>query len=404
VPNFRYRALTQTGDVVGGVITASNAAEVARRIDYLHLVPIDTIVEEKQKRTAHFSFKFGQRARPEDVTIFTLDLALLLKAGARLDDALELLATDSDIDRLQSTISAIRSSVLAGESFAEAVAAFPLLFPPMYVALVKVGEASGSLEQILHVLARERNRAEALRRKLADALRYPAFVLFAAIGVLVFFLMFVLPQFSAVLRDFGAEVDSMAAVFFKLSDFMTANKDLLASAAAIALAAAFLALRQSRLRAALLARISRLPLLRTIFAFHRTALFCRNLDVLLGAAVPLTVTLRILADMMATMGNPTLWNRIVERVRQGGKLSEALTDSTTLPAVAVRMLRLGEETGQLPALAARVADYYETKLQRSLDRFVGLVGPLSIVAISLVVGGLIISVMTSLLSVSQLVG
>lgn len=404
MPNFRYRALTQTGDVVGGVITASNAAEVARRIDYLHLVPIDTIVEEKQKRTAHFSFKFRQRARPEDVTIFTLDLALLLKAGARLDDALELLATDSDIGRLQSTISAIRLSVLAGESFAEALAAFPLLFPPMYVALVKVGEASGSLEQILHVLARERNRAEALRRKLADALRYPVFVLFAAIGVLVFFLMFVLPQFSAVLRDFGAEVDSMAAVFFKLSDFMTANKDLLGSAVAIALAAAFLALRQSRLRAALLARISRLPLLRTIFAFHRTALFCRNLDVLLGAAVPLTVTLRILADMMATMGNPTLWNRIVERVRQGGKLSEALTDSTTLPAVAVRMLRLGEETGQLPALAARVADYYETKLQRSLDHFVGLVGPLSIVAISLIVGGLIISVMTSLLSVSQLVG
>jgi general secretion pathway protein F len=404
MPNFRYRALTQTGDVVGGVIAASNAAEVARRIDYLHLVPIDAIVEEKQKRAAQFSFKFGQRARPEDVTIFTLDLALLLKAGARLDDALELLATDSDIDRLQSTISAIRSSVLAGESFAEALAAYPLLFPPVYVALVKVGEASGSLEQMLHLLARERNRAEALRRKLADALRYPAFVLFAAIGVLVFFLMFVLPQFSAVLRDFGAEIDSMAAVFFKLSDFMTANKELLGSAAAIVLAAAFLAVRQSRLRAAIIANMSRWPLLRTIFAFHRTALFCRNLDVLLAAAVPLTVTLRILADMMSTMGNPTVWSRIVEQVRQGGKLSEALVDSATLPAVAVRMLRLGEETGQLPALAARVADYYETKLQRSLDRFVGLVGPLSIVVISLIVGGLIISVMTSLLSVSQLVG
>jgi general secretion pathway protein F len=133
-------------------------------------------------------------------------------------------------------------------------------------------------------------------------------------------------------------------------------------------------------------------------------LFCRNLDVLLAAAVPLTVTLRILADMMSTMGNPAVWSRIVERVRQGGKLSEALADSAALPAVAVRMLRLGEETGQLPVLAERVADYYEAKLQRSLDRFVGLVGPLSIVVISVIVGGLIISVMTSLLSVSQLVG
>jgi general secretion pathway protein F len=404
MPNFRYRALTQTGEIVGGVISASTAAEVARRIDYLNLVPIDTISEEKVKNASGLRFNFTRRARPEDVTIFTLDLALLLKAGARLDEALELLAADGDIDRLRPAIGAIRASVLAGESFADALAAHPMLFPPVYRALVRVGEASGSLEQILQVLARERTRAEALRRKLADALRYPAFVLFAAVCVLIFFLMFVLPQFSAVLRDFGADVDAMAGVFFQLSDVMIAHQDLLGSAAAVVLAGAFLAVRRPSLRAKAVYHVSHLPLVRTIFAFHRTALFCRNLDVLLGAGVPLTTTLRILADMMATLGGVEVWSRIVERVRQGGKLSEALADSAVMPAVAVRMLRLGEETGQLPALAERVADYYENKLQRSLDRFVGIVGPFSIVTISVIVGGLIVSVMTSLLSVSKLVG
>jgi len=155
------------------------------------------------------------------------------------------------------------------------------------------------------------------------------------------------------------------------------------------------------------AAISRLAILqpvRALLEFHRTALFCRNLDVLLAAAVPLTSTLRILADIMATMGDAAIWTRVVERVRDGGKLSDALVETATLSAMAVRMLRLGEETGQLPVLAARVAEFYETKLQRSLDRVVGLVGPLAIVAISIIVGGLIISVMTSLLSVSQLVG
>jgi general secretion pathway protein F len=404
MPNFRYRALTQSGEMVGGVIAASTAAEVARRIDYLHLVPIDTIVEEKQGRSPRFDFKFGQRARPEDVTIFTLDLALLLRAGARLDEALELLAADDDNGRLQSTIGAIRSSVLAGESFADALGAHPLKFPPIYVALIRVGEASGSLENILQVLARERSRAEALRRKLADALRYPAFVMFSAFSVLIFFLMFVLPQFSAVLRDFGADVDTMAGFFFRLSDTMTAHRDLFGSAAAIFLASAIVVVHRPKLRAAAMSRVSRWPFIRTICTFHRTALFCRNLDVLLAAAVPLTTTLRILADMMGTVSDAPSWHGIGERVRHGGKLSEALADAAILPPLAVRMLRLGEETGQLPALSQRVADYYETKLQRSLDRFVGLIGPLSIVAISVVVGGLIISVMTSLLSVSQLVG
>jgi len=272
------------------------------------------------------------------------------------------------------------------------------------LALVRVGEASGTLEHMLQVLARQRTQAEVLRRKLANALRYPAFVLFAAVGVLVFFLMFVLPQFSAVLRDFGAEIDPIAGIFIRLSEFMIAHKDLIAATLAIALAGSFWAARQPKLRVAAISRLARLPLVRTVFEFHRTALFCRNLDVLLAAAVPLTSTLRILADIMATMGDVAIWTRVVERVRHGGKLSDALVETATLPAMAVRMLRLGEETGQLPVLAARVAEFYETKLQRSLDRVVGLVGPLAIVAISIIVGGLIISVMTSLLSVSQLVG
>jgi general secretion pathway protein F len=147
-----------------------------------------------------------------------------------------------------------------------------------------------------------------------------------------------------------------------------------------------------------------MPLARSVFEFHRTARFCRNLGVLLAAAVPLPSALRILVDMMASMGDAPIWTRAVEKVRQGCKLSDAISESAMLPAMAVRMLRLGEETGQLPALAGRVADLYETKLQRSLDRIVGIAGPLAIVTISIVVGGLIVSVMTALLSVSEMVG
>ena len=404
MPNFRYRALTTNGEIVSGLIAAPTAAEVARRIDYLRLVPIDTIVEEGAVRGSRFNFRFEKRARTEDVTIFTLDLALLLKAGARLDRALELLAADVDIGRLRSTVSAIRSSVLAGESFADALAHHPALFPPMYVALVRVGEASGTLEQILQVLASDRSRAEALRRKITDAVRYPAFLLFAATCVLVFFLTFVLPQLGAVLRDMGAKIDPIAGIFLSVSDFITTHKNLVGSTAIVMLASALFFARQQKFRAAVIIRLARLPVLRSILALHQTALFCRNLAVLLTAAVPLTTTLRILINMMAAVGDSAVWSRVVERVRQGNKLSEALEETRTLPPLAVRLLRLGEEAGQLPLLAGRVAEFYESKLQRSLDRAVGLVGPLAVIGISTIVGGLIVSVMTALLSVSQSIG
>jgi general secretion pathway protein F len=404
MPNFQYRALTQGGEVVSGSIAAPNAAEVARRIEYLGLVPIDTVTEGAGAAVSRFAFTIGRTPRPEDVTVFTLDLALLLKAGARLDDGLELLSSDVDIGRLRPIAAKVRASVLSGESFADALSHHPALFNSMYVALVRVGEASGALDHILEMLAAERARAEALRRKLVDALRYPAFVLLAAACVLFFFLTFVLPQFAAVLRDFGAKLDPMVATFLNLSDFMQHNKDIILGSVAAVLALIWLLLRRPRVRVMLFTQIARLPLIRAVMMFHRTALFSRNLGVLLAAAVPLTTTLRILVDMMATTSNPAVWTTAVERVRHGGKLSDALGDTAVLPPMAVRMLRLGEETGQLPMLAGRVAEFYEAKLHRSLDRVVGIAGPAAIITISIVVGGLIVSVMTSLLSVSQIVG
>ena len=404
MPNFRYRALTQNGEVVHGKLSAPTAAEVAHRIEYLQLLPIETIEETRKTVASRGDFGFFNRPSPAEVTIFTRDLALLLKAGARLDDALELLANDSDVGRLRSVVGKLRAALLSGESLAGAVADHPALFPPMYIALVRVGEVSGTLDQVLEMLGAERTRSEQMRRKLTDAMQYPAFVLVAAVCVMLFFILFVLPQFSSVLQDFGGKSDSALSVFIKLSDFLRANATPVLLACAGAVGLIWWLLRRPGAGAAVVNVVSRIPGISGIFRFYRTSLFCRNLGVLLGSGVNLTATLRILVDIMAVTGSVETWTAAADRVRHGGKLSDALSASNSLPPMAVRMLRLGEETGQLPALAGRVAEFYEQKLQRSLDRIVGIVGPLAIVTISTVVGGLIVSVMTALLSVTQLVG
>src|SRR3984893_14732311 len=141
MPNFRYRALTQSGEIVSGSIAAPTAAEVARRIEYLGLIPMETVAEEGAAAISRLTVSFLSTPRAADVTVFPRDLALLLRAGPRLDDGLELLANDADVGRLRPVVGKIRASVLAGESFAEAISRHPSLFPVMYVALVRVGEA-----------------------------------------------------------------------------------------------------------------------------------------------------------------------------------------------------------------------------------------------------------------------
>lgn len=401
---YRYRALTQNGDVVHGTITAATAKEVMDRIEYLQMLPIETVEEKAARSASREALALFGAPSHGDVTTFTRDLALLLKAGARLEDSLELLAGDADIGRLRPIVSRLRSSILAGESFAEALAHHPSQFPAMYIALARVGEASGTLDHVLDMLGAERMRSEALRRKLTDAIQYPAFVLIAACLVMLFFFVYVLPQFSAVLRDFGAKSDAAINTFLDISEFIRANGAALALSASAIIAAGLLLLGRASVRAAVISQISRLPGIAAVFRSYRTSVFCRNLAILLGSGLTLTATLRILIDIMSVTGGGAVWGAAADRVRQGGKLSEALAATNILPAMATRMIRIGEETGQLPVLAGRIAEFYEAKLQRSLDRIVGIVGPAAIILISTVVGGLIVSVMTALLSVTQLVG
>jgi general secretion pathway protein F len=407
MPTFQYRALTPIGEIVTGSLDATSVAEVNRRVEYLGLIPIEAA-------TARSEGKFGTRAassmlpsltrpRPEDVTIFTNDLALLLQTGTRINDALELLATDVEMSRMRPTAAALAGSILSGESFGEAISRHPKVFPPIYVALIRIGETSGALVTVLEALAAERQRSEALSRRVSDALRYPAFLLFAAGAVLLFFLNFVLPQFANVFRDFDAKLDPVLATFLRLSDFMRSNGQTIAAAALISLLAVWVILRRRSTRGPVVRALARLPIVRPIMDYHRTGRFCRSLSLMLSSGVMLTSALRILVDTMEATGAAEQWSNIVDKVRHGGKLSDALTATRALPPMAIRTLRLGEDSGQLATLAGRVADFYEAKLQRSLDRAIAIVGPLAIIVISLIVGGLIVSVMTALLSVYQVV-
>src|SRR3979409_472459 len=173
MPNYRYRALNSNGELVSGAIAAAAPGDVAQRIERLGLGLVDNVTLEERGSSAGSLFSIFNKPKAQDVTIFTRDLALLLRAGLRVNAGLELLAADRDFGRLRPVVADIRSHVVAGESFAEALSRHEALFPAMYVALIRVGEASGSLDQVLEVLADERSRTEALKGRRCGALPPP---------------------------------------------------------------------------------------------------------------------------------------------------------------------------------------------------------------------------------------
>lgn len=399
MPTFTYKALDAQGRFIAGELEATDQRAVAAQLQRLGYVPLEKPGAKSADAGQSF-FTFQRNISRKDVTVFLRELALVIRAGLTLDEALLLLAGEEKRG-LASIAREIRNAIAGGASFGDALLRHPRMFGPDLIAMVRVAEASGNLDGVLEAVGAERTRTEQLMEKVTSALRYPAILLVVAAGVLVFFLVVVVPQFASVLRDFGQQPDGMVGFVLGASDFLVENGEILAGILGAVLLVGFLGFRQPPIRAAMFAYVSRMPGLRGILELRRTVLFCSSLGMLLGNGVTLTAALRVLQDLPgAGLGFDT----VVEGVRRGGRLVDALTKVGYLPALALRMLRVGEESGELAAVAKRTAEFYETKLSERLDRLSGIVGPVAIVAIASVVGGLIVSIMTALLSVNQLVG
>jgi len=224
----------------------------------------------------------------------------------------------------------------------------------------------------------------------------------AAISVLIFFLVVVVPQFAGVLRDFGQQPTGLVGAVLGTSDFVVNNGDTLGGILLVILVAAFFVFRRPQARKFAFRTLSRMPGLSGILLLRSTVMFCSSLSTLLGHGVILTSALRVMADSQGAFSGDL--DRVVEGVRRGARLVESLSAVGYLPPLAIKMLRVGEESGEIAIVARRTADFYEAKLSDRLDRLAGVVGPAAIVAIAGIVGGLIVSILSALLSVNQLIG
>jgi len=396
---FVYKALDGRKQFVTGHLQAASAGAAVEQLIELGYVPLSTAPSAQDRSAGWRKFIPQPTVSKREITILLQDLALLLRSGLPLDDGLRLLS-DNTSSAMARVIGQLRKVIGSGGNFADALQSQPRTALPDLVAIVKSAEAAGNLEHALGTIAHERLKQERVSAKVGAAVRYPTFLLVVSLAVLVFFLIYVVPQFAGVVRDMGARPDPLVATVMAISDGLRQNGDAIVIAGLLLIAAALLAWRAPNVRPKLFAFLSRLPGIRSVLTLRRTTHFCRGLAMLLGNGVTLTDALRLLSE--AHVGDDRL-RVISDHIRRGGRLVDAIAETNFVPALAARMLRVGEESGSLDVVAARCADYYEAKLTDQIDKLAGIVGPAAIVFISTLVGTLIVSVMSTLLSINSMV-
>jgi general secretion pathway protein F len=394
---FKYSARSFDGALVVGEADASSSASLAADIAHRGLM-LTSFEKLSRARSTRF---LAWPIDPRSITAFLAELALVLRSGLPLDEALDVSGRDLTA-RLAAIVAELRHDIVSGATFVEALGRHKDLFSEDIIAMARVAEVTGDLDGVLAAIATERERGHRLNEKVQGALRYPAFLISSAILVLLFFLVQVIPQFSNLFSDSGKDPGPLVTHLMGLSQWLIDNGQILAISVSIATLTILLAWCTPSARAAMTLAFLRLPVIRGIATLWLTTRFLSNLAVLVGQSVPLTEALAVLGNMLGVKGKAAIASAR-DAVRRGGRLHEALDESGLFPPIAVRMMRIGEETGELAKVAAEAGSLYGRKLEKRLEQVAGLIGPVAIITIAGLIGGLMVTIMTALISINDAV-
>jgi general secretion pathway protein F len=402
---YGYRAYNASGALVEGEIIADSremALDALHRRGEFPLEVADAFVSPRKSWWDRDIVLF-RRVSFSGLALFTRELAMLVKADLPLDETLRIAALQPSLSAsMRRRTERVLEHVLEGQSLSQALAAEGDAFPEFYWRLVRGGEASGTLADVLESLAVFLERSAEMRAKVLSAMLYPMILLGVAGLAITVIMAVLLPSIVPLLRDAGAQLPFVVRVLEDIREAVTGNLFLTAGIAA-AFVAGIVALIATGTLGQFLSRLAlRIPLFKGLVMRREVARFSRTLATLMKSGVPMLEALRVSGGVLANTSYRAVIEGVTEEVRQGAPLTRPLSASGYFPEVALRLIAVGEKTGQLETMLTRVADIFEVALQRQLDRMVALLTPLLTLGIGLLVGGLIVSVMGALLSINEL--
>lgn len=398
---FTYQAVRQDGEATEGELEAPDEAAVIRQLQGQGLIPLKI-------RPAG---GFGDRLRrgrvrtlaAKEIAVLTRELSTLLEYGLTLDRSLQILIDLSQEERIVRIMTDLQGRVRGGSTFAAALEEQGGQFPRLYVNMVRAGEASGTLEVVLGRLADYLERTAELRETITSALIYPLILLVVAGLSVIMLLVFVVPQFSVLFADMGAALPVPTRIVIAVGDlFRDYWWALLAVVALIALAVER-RLQNPEVRTRLDRRLLALPLFGDLIWKLETARFCHTLSTLLKNGLPLLSALNLSKEVVSNRKLSGLLDEVGEDLKHGRGLAEPVARREILPQLALQMIRVGEESGHLDAMLAKVGELYDKEVQASVKRLLTLLEPVLIVGLGILVAGIIISIIVPILGANELV-
>ena len=400
---FRYTAISRNGDKLAGAIEAVNRRSVVEQLNHLGHLPVD-ITESSASGTSAGALGgalFKSRVSGSQITLFTRELSMLLKAGLPLDQALELLERDSNSPKLEKLIEAIRKYISDGKSLNEALTAAGS-FPAIYTNMVRVAEASGALDAVLERIAETREREQKLRSKALSAIIYPSLLVAVAIGAVIIMMVFVVPRFKQMILHASTDIPRQAEIIIGVSDWLIAHWEILTLSVGIFIFLIAFLWRQPGVAPVMESIFLRLPLIGHIMRLNLTTRFCRTLGTLLENGVELPAAIKLTSNALGNGVAARAMGEAHDSLRKGQDFLEPLIQSGLFPPVVISMLRVGGETGGLDKSCLFMAKMFEEKLEMTVQRTFTILEPVIILFVSVFVAGIIISILGAVISINDL--
>lgn len=399
---FQYKAKNRAGELVAGNVTAADRRSALAELGRLGYFPLTVEVTEEKSGLHQRGWK--QRVTRRDILLFTQQLASLLRSGMALSQALEVLERRAQKKAWQAVLTVIRNDIVQGETLSGALRKHPKLFSDFHVNLVKAGEASGALDEVLVRLIQHYERSSEARDKITGALIYPAIIITVGIGTVIFFMYVMVPRFATMFREMGRTMPLPTRILIGVSESVTRYGWL----ALVALVVAVIIYRQqSRSPSGRLAIDGwklRLPVMGNIIMAGALAQFARTLATLLENGVPVLGALQIVEE---TMTNKVIAAELREaraRVTDGTSISQPLAKGKIFPPMLLDMLAVGEESGQVVPSLKNIAEMYDQELTRQLRVFTTLLEPLIILLMAVGVGSVVVSILLAVFDLSNGIG
>ena len=384
---FAWEGTDKRGNRVKGESRGTNPNLIKADLRRQGIVPLKV-----RKKSALASAGKGKAVQAKDIAIFTRQLATMLNSGVPLVQAFDIIGKGHENPRMQQLVMTVKGDVEGGSNLADSLRKHPLHFDDLVCNLVEAGEAAGVLDTLLDKIATYKEKTEALKSKIKKALFYPTAVIVVAFIVTAILLIFVVPQFESLFKNFGADLPAFTQMVVNMSRFMQDYWYLVFGGIGGIVYGLLQAKKRSRKFNHTLDRlVLKLPIVGDILTKAAIARYARTLSTMFAAGVPLVEALESVSGATGNIVYADAVLRMRDQVATGQQLQLAMTQTGLFPNMVVQMVAIGEESGSLDSMLSKVADFYEREVDDAVDGLSSLLEPLIMAVLGVLVGGLVVA-------------